>query len=108
MGGLLFGSGCAAEKPAPKAEPGGQSFEQAMQLVCHVDEHIEVTDDPLELDQQRTDFLQSHVKNPDAIYHQTLWRVQSAHQRAKTIRDLSKQACLESCPYADALEHSDI
>ena len=81
-----------------------------MQLVCNVDEHIGVTDDsdPLELDQRRTDYLQEHVKNPDVIYHQTLWRVQSSSERSKTIRDLSKQAKIRRCPYADALARDEL
>lgn len=107
--GCLVLVGCSAEKPEPKPPPSGQSFEAAMELVCNVDRHIGVTDesDPLELDQKRSDFLQSRIKNPDVIYHQTLWRVQSNLQRSKTIRDLSCQAELSECPYADALEQSE-
>lgn len=101
---------CSAEKTAPKNEPPGQSFEAAMQLVCNVDEYIEAASDadPLDLDQRRSDYLQQHVKNPDVIYHQTLWRVQSSSERSKTIRDLSKQAKLQQCPYADALASDEL
>lgn len=113
--GLLMGIGlgglaCVADKPPPKASNNGQSFEAAMKLVCHVDDHVGISagDDPLELDQRRADFLQSRVKNPEVIYHQTLWRVQATTQRAKTIRELSAQARLSSCPYADALEQGDL
>ena len=101
--------GCGAAKPAPKSQSSGQSFSAAMQLVCFVDDHIQVTDpdDPLERDQQRSDFLQSQIKNPDVIYHRTLWRVQANLERSKTIRDLSSQAQLKTCPYADALADED-
>ena len=80
-----------------------------MQLVCNVDAQIQPTDpdDPLERDQLRGDYLQDHVKNPDVIYHRTLWRVQANAERAKTIRDLSRQAKLKACPYADALAKED-
>lgn len=97
---------CSSQKKAeePK-DDNGQSFGEAMRLVCHVDEHIAADDaDPLELDQRRSDFLQDHVKNPDAIYHRTLWRTKSNVERAKTIRKLSREANVESCPYADRLE----
>lgn len=97
---------CASKQAKPEeAYTAGQSFEAAMNLVCNVDQHIQQSeDDPLEQEQRRSDYLQEHIKNPDVIYHRTLWRVQDTKQRAKTIRDLSCQAELEACPYADSLE----
>lgn len=97
---------CASKQAEPKpVDTSGQSFKSAMSLVCNVDQHVQASDDdPLEQEQRRSDYLQEHIKNPDVIYHRTLWRVQSTKQRAKTIRDLSCQAELKACPYADALE----
>ena len=103
---MVLASACSSQKKAeePK-DTNGQSFEEAMTLVCHVDEHIAADDaDPLELDQRRSDFLQDRIKNPDAIYHHTLWRTKSNVERAKTIRKLSREAHVKSCPYADHLE----
>lgn len=97
--------GCSQKKAEEPKNDNGQSFEEAMRLVCYVDDHIQANDaDPLELDQARSDFLQDRVKNPDAIYERTLWRTKSNSERAKTIRSLAKKAKVEGCPYADSLE----
>lgn len=105
----LAAFGCGAEQAAPKPVESGQSFKAAMTLVCQVDQHIELKDDNLlEREQLRGDYLQDHVKNPDVIYHRTLWRVQATQERAKTIRELSVQAELSECPYADALLEEDL
>jgi hypothetical protein len=97
---------CSSQKRSEEPKPtNGQSFAAAMGLVCNVDRHISSEgDDPLELDQRRSDFLHDRIKNPDAIYHHTLWRTKSNSERAKTIRQLAKEAKLESCLYADSLE----
>jgi hypothetical protein len=101
--------GCASQKQEPKPVVGGQSFEEAMALVCNVDQHVQVADaNLLEREQVRNDFLQDHVKNPDVIYHRTLWRVQATKERAKTIRELAGQCSLSTCAYADTLEAEDL
>ena len=105
----LVAFGCGAEQAAPKPAESGQSFKAAMTLVCNVDQHIELGDDNLlEREQLRGDYLQEHVKNGDVIYHRMLWRVQDTRQRAKTIRELSVEAELSECPYADALLEEDL
>src|SRR5688572_7576632 len=104
--GLL---GCASQQEAPKPVESGQSFEAAMTLVCNVDQHVKVDEaNLLEREQLRNDFLQDHVKNPDVIYHRTLWRVQATKERAKTIRELAGQCSLPKCTYADTLEAADL
>lgn len=109
VAGVSGALGCASQKPAPTPVEGGQSFEEAMSLVCNVDQHIEVADaNLLEREQLRHDFLQDHVKNPDVIYHRTLWRVQATKERAKTIRELAGQCSLAKCAYADTLEVEDL
>jgi len=101
--------GCASKQAAPKPVASGQSFEEAMSLVCNVDQHVAVADaNLLEREQLRNDFLQDHVKNPDVIYHRTLWRVQATKERAKTIRELAGQCSLSKCAYADTLVAEDL
>lgn len=102
-------AGCASQQAEPKPVETGQSFEAAMSLVCNVDQHVQVADaNLLEREQLRNDFLQDHVKNPDVIYHRTLWRVQATKERAKTIRELAGQCSLAQCAYADTLEAEDL
>lgn len=109
LGVFGCGFGCGADQAAPKAVESGQSFTAAMTLVCNVDQYVQVTDDNLlEREQLRGDYLQDHVKNGDVIYHRTLWRVQDTQARAKTIRELSREAELSECPYADALLEEDL
>lgn len=105
----LWALGCAAQQAKEKPVEVGQSFEDAMRLVCNVDQHVQVADaNLLEREQLRSDFLQDHVKNPDVIYHRTLWRVQATKERAKTIRELAGQCSLAQCAYADTLESEDL
>ena len=101
--------GCGAGQAEPKPVECGQSFKAATTLVCNVDQHLQLKDDNLlEREQLRGDYLQEHVKNGDVIYHRTLWRVQDTRARAKTIRELSVEAALSECPYADALLEEDL
>lgn len=101
--------GCASQQAESKPAESGQSFEEAMRLVCNVDQHVQAEDaNLLEREQLRNDFLQDNVKNPDVIYHRTLWRVQATKERAKTIRELAGQCSLAKCAYADTLEAEDL
>lgn len=106
---VVWTVGCASQQAGPKPVEGGQSFEEAMTLVCNVDQHVQVAEaNLLEREQLRNDYLQDHVKNPDVIYHRTLWRVQATKERAKTIRELAGQCSLATCAYADTLESEDL
>lgn len=104
---FLVAAACAAPtQSAPPARGSGQSFGQAMELVCNVDSRagVQQTDDPLEAAQKRSDYLADHVKNPQVIYERTLWRVQPAKKRAQLIRKQAQKAKFEPCKYADTVE----
>jgi hypothetical protein len=77
-----------------------------MRAVCDIDVRsgADRSDNVLEREQLREDYLADQVKHPELLYHRTLWRVQSTEERAASVRALAKDACLGRCAYADALE----
>ncbi len=91
---------------APKEE---QSYRDAIQLMCDADAHAGVTadDDPITAGGKRDDWMADHVKNSDAIYFRTLWRVKSAADKAVALRTEAKHEHIASCPLADTVEHDE-
>ena len=92
--------------PETPANDGGQPYREAMQLICEVDQRAGLTavDDPLELGQRRSDFLNERVKNPDAIEFRTLISVRSERDQAQALRAEAKHAGLARCALADSIE----
>ena len=92
--------------PETPVNDGGQPFREAIQLICEVDQRASLTaiDDPLELGQRRTDFLNERVKNPDAIEFRTLISVRSEREQAAALRSEAKKAGFPRCPLADSIE----
>ena len=102
--------GCAA-KPAPEAEyKSDQSYCDAIELMCDVDVRakIDAEADILERGELRESYIGDNLKNPDAIYFRTLWRVKIPAERAQSLRDEAKEAGLSGCALADSLAQEQI
>jgi hypothetical protein len=106
----LCAAGCASSTPSAQAEgaPAGQSFPEAMRIMCNVDElaGLSAEEDPFSLGQKRTEWISAHVDNPDAIELRTLASVKGADEQAKMLRAKAMEAGFPRCPLADALEQS--
>jgi hypothetical protein len=102
---VLF-DGCAQSAPAVAPDESGQSFCDAMKVICDVDRLAGLTshEDPIDVSQKRADFIRDHVMNGDAIYLRTLWSTQAAGERAKDMRVKASEVGVASCPLADSLE----
>ncbi len=68
----VFALGCVYNTPQPQ-EPdySGQSYSEALQMICNVDRLAAITDDddPLALGRRRTEWIQQNVLNAQSIYH---------------------------------------
>jgi len=96
----------ACARPAPKEpEYRGQSYGEALRLMCKVDElaGLAQEEDPLEKSQKREDWLNERIENPDAIYFRTLLKVKSAGEKSSELRAEAKKSGLNACPLADTI-----
>ena len=99
--------GCgAAEAQSPPPETQGQTYRQAIELMCDVDKlaRLSPDDNPIMLGQQRNDWMAQHVENPDGIFFQTVFSVKTVKDKAGLLRKEIKVVGLERCALADSLE----
>jgi hypothetical protein len=100
-------SGCGySEIPSKGPEFIGQSYPEAIRVLCDVDKLAGIAgeEDPLAVGRKRTDFIQEHVENPDGIYLRTLISVKGPSEQAVDLRQEAKETGLERCALADDLE----
>lgn len=106
----LLAAACGAV-PAAQAPPaGGQSFPQALTMICDVDRLAGVVAeaDALGAGGKRTAWLSDHVDNPDAIELKTLMSVKGPPEQAKMLRARATEAGVTKCALADVLEKSEL
>jgi hypothetical protein len=96
---------CARPPPCEPEPDTGQSFVEALRVMCNVDQLANLTaeEDPLEKSRQREDFLSDNVKNPDGIYFRTLLKVKGPDEKAAALRVQAGEAGLATCPFADSV-----
>lgn len=102
-------AGCAySEPPAKSPDYDGQSYPEAVRVLCDVDRlaGIGADEDPLSAGRRRTDYIQAHVENPDGIYLRTMISVKGAAEQAADLRAEAKETGLSGCALADELEKS--
>lgn len=99
---------CASQsRPvAPVVE--GQTYAEALRLICDVDRHVTIPDGATELDvgQLRDDYIVENTKNPDAIYFVTVWRTKPPAERASLLDKEAKDQKLNDCPLASQLSRN--
>jgi hypothetical protein len=100
-------AGCgAAEAQGPPPETQGQTYRQAIELMCDVDKlaRLSPDDNPITLGQQRNDWMAAHVENPDGIFFQTVLSVKTAKDKAALLRKEIHVVGLDRCALVDSLE----
>ncbi len=105
---LLVSLALLACGPAPEAKapaPTGQTFPEAITLMCDVDKQASLSGDadPLGIGQKRTEWISAHVENPDGIELRTLLSAKGAAEQAEMLRDKAKNNGIATCALADAL-----
>jgi hypothetical protein len=103
---LLALTACNAAPEAKAPESQGQTFPQAVEMMCNVDRlaGLDSAAEPLEIGQKRSAWINEHVDNPDAIELRTRMSVKPASEQAEMLREKSTSCSLGACPFADALE----
>ena len=103
---LLALPACAPARPAKPPEPAGQTYLQALEIMCDVDRlaGLSAAKEPLAIGGQRTAWLAEKVENPDGIEIKTMLSVKGAADQAHILREAAKIAGIDRCSLADALE----
>ena len=101
----LLPLGCAANNSAAHPAEPGQSYVEALELICHVDERagIDPEADPIGVDGARWDYIKAEVRNPDAVYFRTLLEVKDTDEQAEMLASEADRKQLDGCPLVDAL-----
>lgn len=96
---------CASQsRPvAPAVE--GQSYAEALRLICDVDRHVTIPEgaSELEIGQLRDDYIVENTKNPDAIYFVTVWRTKPPAERASLLDKEAQNQKVKDCTLASRL-----
>lgn len=97
---------CGPMPDAKAPAPTGQTFPQAVAMMCDVDKlaGTSADADPLGVGQKRSEWLGEHVENPDGIELRTLLSVKGAAEQGQMLRAKAKTVGLPACALADALE----
>jgi len=106
---LALACGCSSSAPPPPAAPTtGQTFTDAMKMMCDVDRlaGLSAEEDPLAIGQKRSEWLAERIDNPDGIEFRTIVSVKGADDQAKAIRAKAKEVGIAACPLADSIEAS--
>jgi hypothetical protein len=104
---FLATAGCLATPEPKEPEPTGQTYAEALRVMCDVDKIGAIaSDDPFEAGRLRTEAMKANVDNGDAIYLRTMLSVKGPAEQAAELRAEAKEAGIASCALADELETS--
>ncbi len=103
---LPFALACAARTSPPPAQSTGQTYAEALELICRVDERagIDPDADPIGVEGARWDFIKAEVKNPDGVYFRTILEVKDAAEQAELLNAEVERVRLDDCPLLEVLE----
>ncbi len=107
--GVVLGAACAARREPPDAPGEGQRYEEAIRLICTVDDRLEPEwrDDPLAQSRVRWDRIREEVTNPDGIYLRTLLEAKPPGERRTLLAAEAAEAGIADCPLATAFAAED-
>lgn len=105
---VTLGFCACASPPCPDAaapDSSGQSYRDAIALMCDVDQRAGVDDttDPLERSSLRSDYINQHVKNPDGIEYRTHFSVKPSSDQAKSLEEAAKDVGIRKCALVGSL-----
>ncbi|MBN2194292.1 MAG: hypothetical protein JW751_15860 [Polyangiaceae bacterium] len=109
LSGALLAVACGGrQSPAGPVED-GQSFADAVRLICTVDARLDpaVREDPLALSQARWDRIREEVTNADGIYLRTVLEAEPPARQLSLLSAEAARVGLGTCPLAVALGAAD-
>lgn len=106
---VTLGLCACASPPCPDAaapDTSGQSFRDAIALMCDVDQRAGIDDatDPLERAGKRSDYINEHVKNPDGIEYRTYFSVKPTIDQAKSLETQAHDVGIQKCALVGSLK----
>jgi len=103
VGAIGLTSYGASSGSPPSAPAEGQSYRQAIELMCQVDRRAGISPDsgPIEIEARRAEWIADHVEHPDAIELRTRITVEAPGEQAKMLREQADSAGIRDCPLAD-------
>ncbi|WP_437851304.1 hypothetical protein [Sorangium sp. So ce363] len=101
-----FLSACSSAPEAKVPAPGGQTFPEAVAMMCDVDRRagLDPEADPISVGQMRSAWIGEHVESPDGIELRTMLSVKGAAEQGAMLREEAKKTGLARCALADSLE----
>ncbi|WP_438038449.1 hypothetical protein [Sorangium sp. So ce128] len=101
-----FLSACSSAPEAKVPAPGGQTFPEAVAMMCDVDRRagLDPEADPISVGQMRSAWIAEHVESPDGIELRTMLSVKGAAEQGAMLREEAKKTGLARCALADSLE----
>ncbi|WP_437323950.1 hypothetical protein [Sorangium sp. So ce381] len=101
-----FLSACSKAPEAKAPAPGGQTFSEAVAMMCDVDSRagLDPEADPISVGQMRSAWIAEHVESPDGIELRTMLSVKGAAEQGAMLRDEARKAGIARCALADSLE----
>ena len=102
----FLGLACASQRrpAAPLGE--GQTYADAIKLICEVDKHLVAPEgtSEIEMGQLRQDYIVENTKNPDAIFFITIWRTKPPAEQVNLLTQEAVEQKLPECPLAKSID----
>lgn len=102
----IFGLACASQQRPERSSFEGQTYAEAIRLMCDVDRLVSVPEgtNELELGQLREDYLVENTKHPEAIFLLTVWRTKPVNEQASLLKREALEQRVSDCALARRLE----
>jgi hypothetical protein len=104
----ILGMACTAQQRPITPPVEGQTYAEAIQLLCEVDARVGAPEgtSELELGQLREDYIVENTKHPDAIFFTTVWRTKSPSEQAALLKREALGQKITDCKLVQRLETS--
>jgi hypothetical protein len=104
----ILGMACTAQQRPDTPPVEGQTYAEAIQLLCEVDERVGTPEgtSELELSQLREDYIVENTKHPDAIFFTTVWRTKPPREQAMLLKREALAQKITNCKLVQRLETS--
>lgn len=96
---------CASQQRPITPITEGQSYAEAIRLICEVDRRLQGADSAteIELGQLRQDYIIENTQNPDAIYFVTVWRTKPPAEQSVMLAQQAVEQEVSDCELAKRL-----
>jgi hypothetical protein len=106
---LLTGLACASRREPAEDASTGQSYAEAVRLICTVDARLDpdALADPLARSRARWERIHDEIEQPDAIYLRTLLEAKPPREGSTILANEAQRVGVAPCPLVTALAEDD-